>query len=181
MGLIAQGHVKPIDPIKTFSFEDIPSAFRFMRGANHIGKIVISNTAAQGSIEVPVRPAPRKLPLRADVSYLIIGGLKGLCGSLAVYTARHGAKHIVVMSRSGYEDTASKRVLSDLRNEGCQVDLAKGDVSELADVKRAFQEATVAVGGIIQGAMVLRVSGPLLTCNTPITLLTSLRIVPSLP
>ncbi|KAL8683912.1 MAG: hypothetical protein Q9186_000123 [Xanthomendoza sp. 1 TL-2023] len=155
MGLIEKGHVKPIDPIKTFSFEDIPSAFRFMRGANHIGKIVISN-AAQKAIEVPVRPAARKLPLRGDVSYLIIGGLKGLCGSLAVYIARHGAKHIVVMSRSGYEDNASKRVLNDLYNEGCQVDLAKGDVSELEDVKRAFQEATVPVGGIIQGAMVLR-------------------------
>ncbi|KAL8895775.1 MAG: hypothetical protein Q9192_003453 [Flavoplaca navasiana] len=155
MGLVEKGHVKPIDPIKTFSFEDIPSAFRFMRGANHIGKIVISN-ASLGVIKVPVRPAPRKLPLRGDVSYLIIGGLKGLCGSLAVYMARHGAKHIVVMSRSGYEDKASQRVLNDLLNEGCQVDLAKGDVSELEDVRRAFQEASAPVGGIIQGAMVLR-------------------------
>lgn len=159
MGLIANGHVKPIDPIETFSFEDIPSAFRLMRGANHIGKIVISN-AAQKTIVAPVRPAPRKLPLRGDVSYLIIGGLKGLCGSLAVYMARHGAKNIVIMSRSGYEDQASRRVLNDLYNEGCRVDLAKGDVSELADVKRAFKEASAPVGGIIQGAMVLRVSGP---------------------
>ncbi|KAI4264333.1 MAG: hypothetical protein L6R42_000544 [Xanthoria sp. 1 TBL-2021] len=155
MGLIANGHVKPIDPIETFSFEDIPSAFRLMRGANHIGKIVISN-AAQKTIVAPVRPAPRKLPLRGDVSYLIIGGLKGLCGSLAVYMARHGAKNIVIMSRSGYEDQASRRVLNDLYNEGCRVDLAKGDVSELADVKRAFKEASAPVGGIIQGAMVLR-------------------------
>ncbi|KAL8658106.1 MAG: hypothetical protein Q9226_001256 [Calogaya cf. arnoldii] len=41
MGLIEKGQVKPIDPIKTFPFEDIRSAFKFMRGANHIGKIVI--------------------------------------------------------------------------------------------------------------------------------------------
>ena len=157
MGLIEKGHVKPISPIKTFAFEDIPSAFRFMRGANHIGKIVISN-ATQNIIKVPVRPAPRKLPLRSDVSYLIIGGLKGLCGSLAVYMARNGAKHIVAMSRSGYEDKSSQRVLNDLYNEGCQVDLAIGDVSNLDDVRRAFKSAAVPVGGIIQGAMVLRVS-----------------------
>ncbi len=43
MSLIAQGHLKPISPIKTFSFADIPSAFRYMRGANHIGKIVMSD------------------------------------------------------------------------------------------------------------------------------------------
>ncbi|KAL8912790.1 MAG: hypothetical protein Q9171_002248 [Xanthocarpia ochracea] len=155
MGLIEKGHVKPIDPIKVFSFQDIPSAFRFMRGANHIGKIVISN-AVQDIISVPVRPAARKLPLRSDVSYLIIGGLKGLCGSLAVYMAKHGAKHIVVMSRSGYEDKSSQRILNDLKSEGCQVSLAKRDVSDSSDVRRAFNQATVPVGGIIQGAMVLR-------------------------
>lgn len=177
MGLIEKGNVKPIDPIKTFPFEDIPSAFRFMRGANHIGKIVISN-ASQNVIKVPVRPAPRKLPLRGDISYLIIGGLKGLCGSLAVYMARHGAKHIVVMSRSGYEDEISKRVLNDLSNEGCQVDLAKGDVSELEDVRRAFQQASVPIGGIIQGAMVLRVSGEKIYTETP-GILTPCRIGPS--
>ena len=157
MELIEKGHVKPISPIQTFDFEDVPSAFRFMRGAKHIGKIVISN-GSRNIDKVPVRPAPRRLSLRNDISYLIIGGLKGLCGSLAVYMARHGAKYIVAMSRSGYEDKASKRVLHDLYNEGCQVDLAIGDVSNLDDVRRAFQKATVPIGGIIQGAMVLRVS-----------------------
>ena len=157
MGLIEKGHVKPISPIKTFGFEDVPSAFRFMRGAKHIGKIVISN-GSQNIDKVPVRPAPRRLSLRSDVSYLIIGGLKGLCGSLAVYMARHGAKHIVAMSRSGYEDKVSQRVIHELCTEGCQVDLAIGDVSNLDDVRRAFQKAAVPVGGIIQGAMVLRVS-----------------------
>lgn len=165
MGLIEQGHVKPISPIKTFAFEDIPSAFRFMRGANHIGKIVISN-AGQNIIKVPVRPAPRKLPLRSDVSYLIIGGLKGLCGSLAVYMARNGAKHITAMSRSGYDDKSSQRVLNDLYNEGCKVDLATGDVSNLDDVRRAFKTAAVPVGGIIQGAMVLRVSRCWTVCKS---------------
>ena len=44
MDLLQKGHIKPIAPIKVFSFEDIASAFRFMRGGNHIGKIVISNS-----------------------------------------------------------------------------------------------------------------------------------------
>ena len=157
MGLIDKGHVKPISPIKTFTFDDIPSAFRFMRGANHIGKIVISN-ASQNTIEVPIRPAPRKFHLWSDISYLIIGGLKGLCGSLAVYMARHGARHLVVMLRSGYKDESSQRILKDLSNEGCQVDLAIRDVSNVDDVKYTFQNTTTLISGIIQGAMALRVS-----------------------
>jgi hypothetical protein len=43
MDLVAKGHVKPISPITVFPFEDIVSAFRYLRGGTHIGKVVISN------------------------------------------------------------------------------------------------------------------------------------------
>lgn len=43
MSLIFAGHVKPISPMKTFPFTDIPGAFRYMRGGTHVGKIVITN------------------------------------------------------------------------------------------------------------------------------------------
>lgn len=157
MGLIEKGHVKPIAPIKTFRFDDIPSAFRFMRGANHIGKIVISNESDTTDTPVAVRPAPRELNLPTKTSVLIVGGLKGLCGSLAIYLARIGVKHLVILSRSGYDDKRSQAVLHDIYAEGCQVDLVKGDVSSLEDVQRTFKSSSVPIGGIIQGAMVLRV------------------------
>jgi Zinc-binding dehydrogenase len=104
--LISKGYIKPIHPIKTFPFEDLPGAFRYMRGGKDIGKIVISSGEDLG-VQVPVgydrfkeiirsetyqiiqvRKAQRKLKLRSDVSYLIVGGLKGLCGSLAIYLAQ---------------------------------------------------------------------------------------------
>ena len=155
MSLIHAGHVKPITPIKTFPFENIPGAFHYMRGANHIGKIVISS-GDNNNVRVPVRAAPRKLRLATDKSILIVGGLKGLCGSLAIYLARQGAQHLVVLSRSGYNDARSQSVLKDLYAEGCNVDLVKGDVSSFEDVRRTFKSSSVPVGGIIQGAMVLR-------------------------
>ena len=40
--------------MKSFPFEDIPAAFRYMRAGNHIGKIVISN-GPDAKIDVPVR------------------------------------------------------------------------------------------------------------------------------
>ena len=157
MDLLAKGQIKPIAPIKSFTFEDIGSAFRFMRGGSHIGKIVITN-GLNAKIEIPARPAPRQLQFRPSESYLIVGGLKGLCGSLAVYLAQKGAKHLVILSRSGYGDERSQIVLKNLHAEGCKVDLVKGDVSVLEDVQRTFKEATAPIAGIIQGAMVLRVS-----------------------
>ena len=87
-----------------------------------------------------------------------MGGLKGLCGSLAVSFVRRGAKYITVMGRSGFDDKASKRIIRNIEARECQVNLIKGDVTILEDVRRAFRTSAKPVGGIVQGAMVVRVS-----------------------
>ena len=98
--------------------------------------------------------------LEEDVSYLIVGGLKGLCGTIATQLARHGAKHLVILSRSGCDDERSQAVLKNLKAIGCSFTLVTGDVAKKADVTRCFKEAPLPIGGIIQGAMVLRVKPP---------------------
>ncbi|KAL7929292.1 hypothetical protein V8C35DRAFT_331814 [Trichoderma chlorosporum] len=152
--MVEERHIKPILPITTYGFNDIPAAFAFMRSGKHIGKIVISDS--QESASVPVRPAVRKLALRADRSYIIVGGLKGLCGSLAIYLAREGAKHIIALSRSGCSDERSQKVIANCAALGCTLYDAAADVSDPAAINAVFENATVPVGGVIQGAMVLR-------------------------
>ncbi|PYI04018.1 putative PKS-like enzyme [Aspergillus sclerotiicarbonarius CBS 121057] len=154
--LINGGHIRPIEQRTVFPYSDIAGAIRYMRGGAHIGKIIISRDAAQSNPEVPIIPAQKELRLRDDISYLIVGGLKGVCGSLAVYLARHGAKHLTVMSRSGYADAKSQSIVRDLSALGTQCDLVQGDVSIQDDVRRAFRQASKPIGGIIQGAMVLQ-------------------------
>ena len=155
--MISNGNIKPISPVKIFSFAEIPQAIRYMRGGTHMGKIVISN-GHQDDIEVLARPAARLLRLRAERTHLIVGGLKGLCGSLAVYLARNGARFITVMSRTVHDDERSRIVLHDMNALGVDVTLVQGDVSDCKDVRRAFEQSKRPVAGIVQGAMVLRVS-----------------------
>lgn len=128
-----------------------------MRTGRHIGKIVIADDEGS-SIAVPIRPPRRTVKLDPDTSYAIVGGLKGLCGSLAIYLAKHGAKNIVAMSRSGCSDDRSQNVIANCRSLGCAVEDVKVDVTDFVQVKSALQKAKYPVGGIIQGAMVLRVS-----------------------
>lgn len=129
-----------------------------MRRGQHIGKIVVS-CADKEDVQLPIRPAVSKLQLHSDASYVIVGGLKGLCGSVAVHLARHGARHIIVISRSGTNDEASAKVIRNCAAYECEVSESKGDVGDLAFVRRVFQSASPKrVAGIIQGAMVLRVS-----------------------
>ncbi|KUJ12798.1 putative polyketide synthase [Mollisia scopiformis] len=155
MQLVKDGHVKPIAPMSIFPFEDIVSAIRFLRAGTHLGKVVISNGAGN-SFEVPVRPAARSLCLDPSASYLIVGGLKGLCGSLAVYLASLGAKHLSIICRSGYSDPQSQAVLANIASNRCDIELFIGDVAVLEDVQRVFDDSTVPIKGVIHGAMVLR-------------------------
>ena len=155
--LVTEGYLKPIHPITTFSFNDIPSAFAFLRSGKHLGKIVIADEG-DTKVHVPVRPPPRNVVLEDQVSYVIVGGLKGLCGSLAIYLAKQGARNIVSMSRSGCSDERSQKVIMNCNALGCQVQDAAVDVTSFWDVKKAFQDAKYPVAGVIQGAMVLRVS-----------------------
>ena len=80
---------------------------------------------------------------------------------MALSFARHGAKHIVVMGRSGFDDKASQAVTRNIQAEGCKIHLVKGDVTVQEDVRCAFESAAVPVGGIVQGAMVVRVNSRL--------------------
>lgn len=128
----------------------------YIRSGRHIGKVVISD-GDKSNVQVPIRPAVRKVTLRSDASYLIVGGLKGLCGNLAVYMAQLGAKRIIVCSRSGIGDDGSQKIVLNCLAHGCQVIEAKGDVGNIGFVRTVFKDASPRISGIIQGAMILRV------------------------
>lgn len=111
------------------------------------------------NIWAQISPSPREYEYRDDVSYLIVGGIKGLCGSIAVDLAKRGVKNIAVMSRTGYDgEEKSRMVLRHIKALGSHIDIIKGDITNIEDVRRAFSETRYPVGGIIQGAMVLFVS-----------------------
>ncbi|KAI8626383.1 hypothetical protein F5Y19DRAFT_221991 [Xylariaceae sp. FL1651] len=153
--LVEAGHIKAIYPIIKYGFENVPSALAYIRRGQHIGKIVITNHGED--VQVPIRPAVRTLQLHSDASYLIVGGLKGLCGSLAIHMARHGAKHIIVCNRSGTTDDASARVVRSCLTYGCEITESRGDVNDFNFVRSIFESANQRrIAGVIQGAMVLR-------------------------
>ncbi|XDG09707.1 hypothetical protein ABKA04_009322 [Annulohypoxylon sp. FPYF3050] len=153
--LIKGGHIGPIHPITTYGFDEVIPALSCIRRGQHIGKIVVSS--GEKDVLLPIRPAIRQLQLDPKAGYLIVGGLRGLCGSIAVHMASHGARHIIVLNRGGFQDEASARIIENCAAHGCKVTSAKGDVGDIHFVKRIFKEARPKrIAGVIQGAMVLR-------------------------
>ncbi|PTB66757.1 beta-ketoacyl synthase domain-containing protein [Trichoderma citrinoviride] len=152
--LIKAGHLQPIHPVTIFGFNQIPAALAHIRAGRHMGKIIISNQQTE-DLQVPVRPAVRKLKLLPDVSYLVVGGLRGACGTLIVHMAQHGARHIVVNNRSGIQDDASAKIVRDCLSHGCVVTEARGDVGDYEVVSGIFKDTVPRIAGVVHGPMVL--------------------------
>jgi len=109
--LLDQGHLRPVFPLKAFTFDEIKEVFTQLSSGTHMGKLVVSVGADKeegGSHTVQVWPAPRKVVYRNDVCYLIIGGLKGIRGSLVIDLAKRGVRRLATLSRSGYDDYKSQ-------------------------------------------------------------------------
>jgi NAD(P)-dependent dehydrogenase (short-subunit alcohol dehydrogenase family) len=75
--------------------------------------------------------------------------------------ARQGAKHLVLLSRSGPRAASAKRLLSDLRQKSVQVYAPQCDVSLEEDVTEAIEHVKrnmPPIRGCIHGALVVKVS-----------------------
>jgi acyl transferase domain-containing protein/surfactin synthase thioesterase subunit/acyl carrier protein len=86
-------------------------------------------------VRLPVPSAPQK-PFDAEASYLITGGL----GALAIETAkwmvtRRGAKHLILASRRGEQDSSAVLTRDMLAALGAEVTILKADVTNERDVR----------------------------------------------
>ncbi|KAK3312509.1 hypothetical protein B0H66DRAFT_399989 [Apodospora peruviana] len=148
----------PLTQFTSSPFTDVPNAVGFLRPGKHIGKVVISNRP-NTKISVPVLRALKHLHFRDDATYLIVGGLRGLCGAVAIYLAKSGTKQLAVISRSGHTDKKSRSIVKQIKALGSNIDVLTADVTSKGEVQRAFNQTAYPRDGIIQGAMVLRMQG----------------------
>ena len=150
----AAGDYRPL-PYTLFPITQAVEAFRYMAQGKHVGKNVLS---FQGD-DIPIGPCTEEAHrFRADGSYLISGGAGGFCLEVAKWMARHGARHLVLLSRSGPRDEAACRDIEQLRAAGATVIDARGDVTRLDDVLRVVGQVCdelPPLKGVIHGAMVL--------------------------
>jgi NADPH:quinone reductase-like Zn-dependent oxidoreductase/short-subunit dehydrogenase/acyl carrier protein len=136
------GALRPL-PVETFPITRAEAAFRFMSQAKHVGKVVL----------LPCRRSPR---IRGDVSYLITGGLGALGLRVAERLVERGARHLVLMGRSGPSEQA-REAIAKLESARAKVTVASADVtsrSELEGVLRAIP-AEAPLGGVIHSVLVL--------------------------
>lgn len=97
------------------------------------------------------------IALHADASYLITGGLAGLGLLTAQWLVEHGARHLVLMGRSGPAEFARERI-AEMEQAGASLTIVQGDVTREADVRQALaliREKLPPLRGLIHSVGVL--------------------------
>ena len=97
---------------------------------------------------------------RDDSSYLVVGGLGGIGQSVCHWMADHGARNLIILSRSANTQKADTFVI-EMERLGCKTKAIGCDISDALQLNKALdsclQEMPPIRGGV-QGAMVLQVS-----------------------
>ena len=150
----AEKRLKPL-PVCRFPVTEASEAFRFMAQAKHIGKNVLSFDLDS----IPIGPpSDTKTLFKADASYLITGGASGFGLEVAKWMAGHGARNLILLSRSGPKTDGEKADIVDLIASGVNISDMRADVTEaqgIADVLARVQRDLPPLKGVIHGAMVL--------------------------
>jgi acyl transferase domain-containing protein/NADPH:quinone reductase-like Zn-dependent oxidoreductase/NAD(P)-dependent dehydrogenase (short-subunit alcohol dehydrogenase family)/acyl carrier protein len=138
-------------PTATYPISAASEAFRYMARAAHRGKVVLQ-------IPEPSAPVRRdNSALRPDATYLVTGGLGGIGLKTAEVLVRHGARHLLLLSRGAPSDPA-KRAIAAMEGCGAEIRIAHADVSDHAAMA-ALLEGVRAGGwplrGIVHAAGVL--------------------------
>jgi acyl transferase domain-containing protein/NADPH:quinone reductase-like Zn-dependent oxidoreductase/short-subunit dehydrogenase/acyl carrier protein len=148
----ASGQLRPL-PVTSFSHDRAVDAFRHMAQAKHIGKIIVTlPTLEQGA-----RHTGERLPLRADATYLITGGLGGLGLATARWMVRAGARQLVLSGRRTPSFSA-RQTIDELVATGARISVETCDVADEPALSALLQRIAATMSplrGIVHTAGVL--------------------------
>jgi acyl carrier protein len=140
---------KRADPVLVAADEldEADEAFAAVRDGD-VGQVVL--TTPSGSAGTGFAPAT----VRSDRVYLITGGLGGLGLVTAAHLVGLGARHLVLVSRSGQPRPESADLLAALRARA-EVTVVSADLGSPPDIEQVFMDVRrrgILLGGIVHAA-----------------------------
>lgn len=158
MQLFHNGDLHPL-PYTLFDANQVVDAFRYMQQAKQIGKIVV--TYEHG---IQAKPVQEKLKpshdmnISADTCYFVTGGLGGFGLRSAQWLVEQGARHLILIGKTGAKSPDAKAALAVFAAQGVNVHAAAVDVADKAALSGLLshcQGIMPPLAGIIHAAAVI--------------------------
>ena len=150
--LFERGELQPQE-ITEFPISKLAEAMKFMTRATYHGKIVLN----MQNDRVRTLP-PRNATFRPDRTYLISAGASGFGLEIARWMSERGARHLVLLSRSGPKTDADRAVIETMKSQGIRVLLPQVDVADRDAIDRLLElikSEMPPLAGVIHGAAVM--------------------------
>ncbi|PHH89077.1 hypothetical protein CDD83_6687 [Cordyceps sp. RAO-2017] len=157
MAMLAKRELKPIEPVTGVGLAEVETALRKLQSGHTSGKVVVNHQGAGQVKATHPTAAPNRLPGHA--TYVIIGGTGGLGLSIAGRLVQRGARHLVLLSRSGKVSAELEQLAQQGRAVGAVIHVKRCDVGDERSVTALvgeLQRTLPPIRGAIHAAMVLR-------------------------
>ncbi|CAI6335394.1 unnamed protein product [Periconia digitata] len=155
--MLEEKRIRIAAPMKIFGINEVENALRHLQGGTNAGSVAIE---VNDDATVPVLTSSiRKNIFKSDATYVISGGLGGQGRSIAKWMCSHGAKNLLLLSRSGGRDGDAKTFVSELAESGVNIATPACDVTDsdaLAKVLDYVKLRLPPIKGCIQASMVLK-------------------------
>ncbi|KAJ5553023.1 type I iterative polyketide synthase [Penicillium frequentans] len=155
--MMSKGSLNPILPLTSYKISELEAAFRTLQTGKAMGKIVVV-PHVEDQVKA-VAPKTSSSLLKADASYILIGGTGGLGRSMAKWMSSKGARNIVLVSRRASVNDKVQALIDELAVDGTLVTVKACDVTDKQSVSTLINEDMKdlpPVRGVVHGAMVLR-------------------------
>lgn len=155
--MLQSGTIHPVTGIQTFRAESAKAALELFAGGDEIGGSVVL-LRAESLIKTELVNQPL-YSFDSNGTYVIAGGLGGIGRSIARWMVARGARHLMLLSRSGASRPTAQALVNELAQQNVQVVTPACDIADLDQLKQVIQEASRTMPpfrGCIQGAMNLR-------------------------
>jgi len=149
----------------------LPEGVAFLSDRNRSSTDTTQILSLQDKSAITVVDRQQSALFATDAAYLITGGFGGFGLEAAKWMAKHGAKHLILVSRRGASDEAAKATLAWLAEKDVKVTAVAADLTDAAQVKSLFDKISATcppLKGILHTAAILD--------DAPITELTPERM-----